>query len=510
VKTTSRKETQLTGAVAAQRTCRLARAINIALIAVVGLAFLFSLAFGRSGDEQIYFAQAGILVVCLFALASWWWIRRTVLDPYILFLGATTAFNGGGAILQALGLDDSAGTLSHFSPETRLATVFLVLLSLLSLHFGALTAIRSGRRRCGPTNDSECQAERLLRATGWVLILVGVVPFSMISYQAIQIADASGYIGLYAAEQQTSFSAAPAVLAAAFVPGTLFLTASAGRRLRRAWVPSLLTLIYICVQLVLGYRSSATLSLAAYMFAFHRSVRAIPKFASIAIGCLLVAVVFPTIAVTRGSTGSDRQSMGALYRAFSSVDNPAVAAVGEMGGTAQTIAYTMDLVPTTRPFDMGTSYLYGALTALPNLFWDVHPSLVHNPSRWLITTVNPYIAQRFGSLGYSAFAEAYLNFGWFGAVIVPALLGYCLGRLTLWAEGGSSARVACASAILFFSLKYARSDITEVVRGVVWYSAVPYFMVIAAQRRGSHRARAGPERNRFPGVWARLGREAAP
>jgi hypothetical protein len=173
-----------------------------------------------------------------------------------------------------------------------------------------------------------------------------------------------------------------------------------------------------------------------------------------------------------------------LIQVFSSIDNPAVSMVSEMGGSATTVAYTIELVPESRPFDYGASYGFGLLTLLPNLFWDLHPTIAHAPENWLIQTVDPYQAARGGGLGYSFIAEAYLNAGWAGVILVSGMLGFAFAKLaTSFSSTGDLAKIACTATILAFTLKYARSDCTEVFRGVVWYALGPYVLATAISRK---------------------------
>src|SRR5439155_7860001 len=145
-------------------------------------------------------------------------------------------------------------------------------------------------------------------------------------------------------------------------------------------------------------------------------------------------------------------------------------------GTIQPVAYTYILVPTARAFDHGIGYAYATLTVLPNLFWDVHPTISHGlASDWLMSTVDPLSAARGGGLGYSCIAEAYLNFGWVGIPVVMMLVGFCIATLASWAQGGDyRRRLAVTATVMAFVLKFPRDESGTLVRFIVWYAFLPY------------------------------------
>ncbi len=151
-----------------------------------------------------------------------------------------------------------------------------------------------------------------------------------------------------------------------------------------------------------------------------------------------------------------------------------------MGSSMSTTAHTLTLVPSTRPFDEGEGYLYAALTLFPNLFWDIHPTIVRGTANdWLVRSINPWLAARGGAYGYSCIAEAYLNFGRPGVVLMMGLYGMMFVWLILWAEkSGDPARLALVATILAIVLRFPRDEVAGVIRPVVWNAVLPYLSVV--------------------------------
>jgi oligosaccharide repeat unit polymerase len=452
--------------------------------AVFVLLLLAPLAYSVShfsADSLIY--PTSVVLTILFAVQIWSWHRvsRSLFDPYIIFAIAAMLFNGSRAVLETFGLNRADVIGPQFSDQTTETTLYLVTLALWSYHMGGIYGA-SGRRPIkairGKIPAANHDHQRVL---GWLMIGIAVVPAFIVLRLAITVAMSSGYFALFQREAATSLNALPQVLAGFLVPGAFWVaTFSKGKRLQLAMTGALIGL-YALVQLFLGSRVEAVTSIVPYVWVWHRCIKPVPKIPTIIAGLVLFVVVLPLVRVSRSFVGEDRFSPSALIQTFDSINNPAVSIVSEMGFSASTVAYTVELVPESRPYDYGTSYGIGFLTLVPNLYRHLRPAMAYGtPSSWLIQTVDPYTAARGGGLGYSFIAEAYLNAGWAGVILVSGMLGFTFAKLaTSFSNTGDLAKIACTAVILVFALKYARNDSTEFVRGVVWYALGPYVLARA-------------------------------
>ncbi len=272
------------------------------------------------------------------------------------------------------------------------------------------------------------------------------------------------------------------MLAAFLVPGAFLLLAGSAKRLGLRTTSAIIVAVYSSSLLFIGWRAAAISVAIAYLWLWHRCVWAIPRAAILSLGALLL-VIMPAVAAMRNLTGQDRVSFETFLQSVE--DAKAFSAIEEMGGTWETVAHTITLVPTERPYDYGASYGLSALTVLPNLFWDVHPALRYgSPETWLVRRVAPWAAVRGGGLGFSFIAEAYLNFGFAGCVIIIGALGFLLARAVRWAEGiGHPLAFAFVASALAASAKYVRADSTELVRPLIWYAIGPYLLVLLLSKR---------------------------
>jgi oligosaccharide repeat unit polymerase len=417
-----------------------------------------------------------------FFLQLWSWkkVSGGLFDPYVVYLTAATLFNGGRTLLACLP-DNSFE--SPFSPSIALYGLYVVGLALCSFHLGALIAFASARVRPARARKPLAIPGVTLRYVGGWLVLIAIVPMSILMKQAVTGVMRDGYgVALYTNEAATSFAATPSVLAAFLVPGAFLLLAGSAKRAGLRLTTAAIVGVYSGSLLFIGWRAAAISVAIAYVWLWHRCVRAIPRAAILSLGALLLAIM-PAVAAMRNLTGQDRVSLDTFVQSVEGAK--AFSAVEEMGGIWETVAHTITLVPAERPYDYGASYGLSALTVFPNLFWDVHPALHYgSPETWLVRRVAPWAAAKGGGLGFSFIAEAYLNFGVAGCVIMIGAMGFLLARAVQWAEGvGHPLAFALIASALAASIKYVRADSTELVRPLVWYAIGPYLLVLLLSKR---------------------------
>jgi oligosaccharide repeat unit polymerase len=435
-----------------------------------------------SASSLIY--PVSVFLVALFFWSVWSWkiVTKSIFDPYILFFIPAMLFNGGQAMLEVIKLNEYGFLNNRFSSEIVVETLFLVMLGLASLHFGALTGISLNKRSVSVSNSRRttlCPNKQDICMVGWGLLFLSFIPSVYLIRQALDTVFSGGYSALYQKETATGFSAAPRVLATFLVPSALFLLAGSGRRRVYIVLSGFIIMTYSAIYLFLGYRAYSAMALIAYAWLWHRCIHPIPMNILTTAGGLLLFIVFPLVKFVRNLVGGERLSLTFLIDSFISIDAPVIAIMSEIGGSMRTIAHTLQLVPSFREYDFGIGYLYALLTIFPNAFWDIHPSIAHGTlSDWLVWAVAPATAVLGGGLGFSFIAEAYLNFGWVGTPIVLGLIGFLLGKIVLWVRGtGEASKLAMVACFLSFFLAYSRGEATSVIRPLFWYSLLPYFSI---------------------------------
>jgi oligosaccharide repeat unit polymerase len=410
-------------------------------------------------------------------MVSWKLIRAELFHPCALFLGSAFVFNAGQAVLEVFGANPDGMLKGAFSDQTMRESLVLVFSGLASLLLASLVGVVAWggdaprRHKASPA--------RSLRLIGWTLVLVSLPSTIMWVAECISIASVAGYGGLYDRELQSSVVGSPLVLGSFFVPGVMLLTVAATRHPADGVAATVLVLLYAGVHFYLGYRATAAMPLVAWAWLRHRMIKPIRMAPLIAAGAILILIVFPLVRDTRNIALRER-SVSIVREWFGVVDNPAIVSISEMGGTFVTVAHTVGLVPATRDYEYGKSYIYALVTLFPNLFWDVHPTIVWGTnSDWLAYAVDPVGASRGGGIGFSFIAEAYLNFGRFGPLFVLFSIGLAITRVSTWAEGTQDpAKLALVATMLAFILRFPRDESVSILRAVLWYGVGPYLATV--------------------------------
>jgi oligosaccharide repeat unit polymerase len=459
--------------------------VQIAILALSVVVMLSPTSFVWKEQLLIYPCCVGVLLQACWALWSWRRLRGTLIDPYAFFFLSVLLFNGGLALLEVFGLNKEALTEGQFSPVVVARVLLLVNCGLSGLHCGALLAMRQNRGLRRPAPIASHSRARAVRTVGWTVFAVCAIPFMIQMKDAVSTVLSGGYLALFQKDvARAGVGSALVILADMVVPSACFLLAgNEGRKPVFIFAAGIL-ISYATTLLFLGSRGVSVMSLMGAAWLWDRCVRRIPRLGVTAIAAIVLIVVFPLVRETRVAPGSERTSTSYLVSAYSSIDSPAVSMVAEMGKSMDTIAHTIELVPTQRPYDMGVGYAYAFLTVIPSLFWDRHPAVTRGiPGYWLIEMIDPYTAAQGGTIGFSCIAEAFLNFGAVGVPIVMMLIGYLFVRFCLWAEGnGDPARLAVVAIFVPNFLFFARGDLTDLPRALLWYGFAPYVAYLWLER----------------------------
>lgn len=440
-------------------------------------------------QSLIYSLSCVLSALAVWCFFSWYLLTKSLFNPYTMFFLSALLFNGGQALLEAFHLNENGlgnwylgDDLPYLSTEDIISTLYLVIIGLSTFHLGALISLvttKKAKINKIKSNLNSDLSSNSCYVVGMRLFFISLLPTIYILRQTISVVLSSGYFGLYQQEAATSFSAAPAILSDFLIPGSIFILAGSKNKPKGRWISVTAVLLYAMIRFFLGQRNQAIMPLIALAWLWHILIKPLPKAFLLGVGSFMVLIVFPLVALTRNTTGGNRLSLEYLQQTFSSIDNPFIAFLSEMGASMLTVAYTIDIVPKEREFQLGAEYLYALLTVIPNFFGNLHPTVARGiPTHWLTEQINPYIASINGSYGYSFIAEAYLNFGWIGAPIALGIMGFALVKLILWAvKSRNPGKMAMIATFTSYFLFYARAESTMIVRPLVWYCFLPYLAV---------------------------------
>jgi oligosaccharide repeat unit polymerase len=143
----------------------------------------------------------------------------------------------------------------------------------------------------------------------------------------------------------------------------------------------------------------------------------------------------------------------------------------DLGASAPTLFYTMDLVPEATGYARGIGFAESLFQLIPNLSINAGSNHLTNDlkafhSNWLVWQVNPTWAP-YGTYGSSMAGELYFNFGVPGILLGCTLVGFLSGWLRSAAQ--DSPLKLTASALYFgCMIIYIRNPIGVPLKNLVW------------------------------------------
>ena len=467
-------------------------ALTISIFLFVMIAPLFGLAINLSYEDSVYPLCIMISLVVLWIFCTLKYISTDLFNFYSLFILSAVLFNAGRVFLEIFYLNEDGILEGKFAPEILAQTLYLVALSLTCFHIGGILSVV--RKRVESVSNLTKPdypmsiSTQALRIVGYLLISISIIPALLLTFDAIKIVLENNYFALFQQDIKTGMDSGiegvKRILSGFYSVGLLFLLTGSRRRVLIRNFIFIVLFIQSCTLMFIGQRSHGSMLLMASLWVWHRTVKSFLVHKTLIIGAVVLFVLFPTIKLIRGVGGMTCFNFKYFIDAYLSIENPSIAIISEMGLSMRTIAHTLTLIPHSRPFAMGSTYAYGASTIIPNLFWDLHPSVEYgNLGHWLTMTVAPDTFFCGGGLGYSFIAEAYTNFGWVGTPLVMGLAGFLIARLTQWADKSEDyERIAVVSGCIACMLFWPRADVTIFSRDLYYYVLLPYFSFIIIRK----------------------------
>jgi oligosaccharide repeat unit polymerase len=469
-------------------------ALQILIVCVIISCGIWFPILGLSIESAIYCICVSFLVLFIWSLWSWYRENDSLFSFGGLILLAFAAFNGGQMMLEVFHLNKGVNLSSvmtvyrdgllgdRFGEETLLKSTYLVLLGYASLYLGMLLA-RYRLRFRGRFNTAErgsIVSPDDLRWMGIILLSISIVPTVWLSFQWVGRALQEGYVAAVTEKGPTGLAALPAILTFLFTPAIFYLLMGNARHPAARIKIMLLFYLYIAMNLVGGKRSYAISTLLALLWLWHACIRPI-SLKSLIIGSLALVLIIPIVGITRSAEFSGRLDfLKAMWEAGATrIPQLIISCIAEMGWSLTTVAYTVELVPSVRPFDLGGTYLLALTTVIPNIFGEIHPAIAYGlPGDWLMQTVNPVAFEMGLGWGYSALAETYLNWGWYGVVLGSIVLGWLLGKIHYFSirTPDMAGKVLVAS-LISLTMTFARGSLHVIVRPFLWYCLGPYLLV---------------------------------
>jgi oligosaccharide repeat unit polymerase len=429
--------------------------------------------------ESSYEACCGlgiyVIIQLVFSLYTWKIKTGSYFSAYTVFLIAFYMFNLGQVVLDYFGLEIKAHTLlnGYLDQKEYFDAAYISLGSLLFFHFGGLMSLKTKDDRA---ESNPWDIKKSFESIFYISLIFALLSAPFYFYNLfikLDVVALYGYDALYDSRNTTSYFAT--MLADFYSPALISLYFSSEYLKRKKNVVlSILVLTILLPPLLLGGRANAGIIIAiiVLIYSLFHKIKTKQAIVGVILGLFFINI-FNLIADTRNNTN---KSATAIAQSLKEEENPLVKFLSETGFSMYPLGETTSLVPKNRPYEYGATYLWEMTTVIPNFdFWDLHPAQKHDPGAWLQVQAG----HSFG-IGYSLIAEAYHNFGYFGFLFM-ILNGY-LYSLLLIRIGRKEILinpllVALALMFLWSSIKGVRSSFQGVVRGLMYYSLIPYYFM---------------------------------
>lgn len=402
--------------------------------------------------------------------------KQPLISPYFVFIGCMYIFSFGQSLMypfDLIGKLDLNG-FRGITIEEIFNGQIITLIYLAFFHIGAL--LKGNTKKMSVLNQRRAlNQNRRLKQIAWFVIVISIYPYYQEIITNAILSLTYGYGAIYRQKTHIGLNNAFGILSDFFIPGLIALYISYRHNTKWRIGIVCVLLFNVLVLLATGGRSEAVIMLVMILILHNYLVKPFTKKMIMIIGALAfgLLIVLPVVGKMRGI---EDRSIEQMVNADTG-DNPAVESISEMGWSMFNLIKTENIVPEEEDFRYGTSYLMSFTSIIPNLgFWDIHPAKKYaNMSDWMTDKLN----MGYGT-GYSMCAEAYANFGYFGAFMMM-LLGYVFnsffGNLKNAISANCIAFVVLSLIIFWFSLKMPRNSFIGIVRAFFYYSLPIYWYV---------------------------------
>lgn len=442
-------------------------------IGLLSLGLVYTIIYNASAASYETIRVLGIIALfqLLYTLYTWYKIKNTLFDAYVVFLVAFYAFNISQPILEGLSVSFTYRRLigDFLTIKEYYDATFYSMLCLLFFHIGALTEIfRSKRLLLASKNvnisiNAIQKASLLCIAISFPFYLYGVVQ----DYMTVQM---YGYVGLYEIESKSRILD---MIADLYIPSFIAYYFTVLAKGNKMVIPLIVMIMTIFVPpLVLGGRSNAMIILAIVIVVYSSFNKISFKKSAVIASFVLFALFLMNIA---GQLRLMQEKSLANYEAIAKDknENPMVSTLAEMGWSMYPLGITITAIPEKRPYDCGASFLWSAFSVIPNVgIWKEHPSKTHSAAEWL----NKYSGLGYG-IGYSLIAECYNDFGplcFLFIFFIGMLFTRVFKSVSFWSAHNNPMEYIMAVLFLWFSIKCVRNGCDGMVRGAA-YCMLPLY-----------------------------------
>lgn len=416
----------------------------------------------------------GILSLVIIHSYAWNQIGGNDLSLAFIFFLMVFIFNLGKSVLFVFYYHEGASFFSFFGQYDL--QIIVRAFEYGYVGFFVLSSAMLFSHKKEQFKMAELSQEQLLAArfTG-LLFLAFSLPASLFDLQTMVMQVLSGgYFALFNSQQSYGAAGIVKVLTFFLYPSLLLLVAAYSKNKTVLNIIFLFAFSIALLKMALGMRLASLIPFIILLSLWDITIKPLNRKSIYMIVIFMFVVVFPAMSFLRTGQeiSEDIEKTSAIYRIIT-----------EMSDSISPLVWVMQRVPSQMDFQYGHSFMLALSTIIPNLFWDVHPAKSGSLALWLVNEVNPWIAERGGGYGFSIFAELYLNFYWFG-MLVLFLFGLIINKLAI--VKSNIVNTAFAFSCFLGFMLWPRGELVTVARFIFWHVGilwVVYHIMVAVYAR---------------------------
>lgn len=369
-----------------------------------------------------------ICVICFCVeLIVWIKLTREIFSPYTVFFIVLFVFCCGQCIGWLFGIDmgvkDMWNRLDHnMSKQLLFNGLSYSMIGISCFHLGAILGTNCDKAYCNKTKWTNEEVLTVFNQMSTFLLIITIPAFIANTVVCLSTVSEGGYASIYTFQKSSSTLIKILDIVSNYYEPCLLLLLIVNKEYkqrRRLIVCAML--LDVLVNLFIGGRSGAVMSMLAIVLAYHYFVKTLNMRDSVIGFCggYIGVAVLNAIAEIRDVANKSLFEFFPIF--FSSFTNVIGKFVGELGWSITSVCWTMDIVPNIYPFRWGMSYIVSLISWVPSfIFKGTHPVVIWGElSNWL----QEVLSMTYGP-GYTMIAEAYINFGYFGyfALIIEGII----------------------------------------------------------------------------------------
>lgn len=411
-------------------------------------------------------------------------ITKTFFSLLFMFEAAFYVLTlGQSGVIAIKGNIDDLLNLYYFDSPTNVNRAYIFsILCLIALNFGIIFAHNNSYRFSFKSiydyNKPEFDYTRAMKTVGIILAAVSCIPYAIMWYNIVSTYSHSGYTEAFIGiTGSTSWSKIPTLIGEYFPIALYMLLAAYKDEKQRRNIIIIFIIANAVLNLSVGNRSEPISDIMVVLwFIRNQAITPTQKRRTtiyIIVGALLFLLIVPVIGETRNEGTLNVENIILSFTGEGAFASSIEDTIVGMGWSAFPAIKTMQIIPNKMNFQQGESYFFALLSVFPNIFGGTHISVKYaGLPKWLQETLK----LSYGP-GFSAPAEAFYNFGWYGIFVMP-IIGYLAYKLLSDDRKTKNALrlfVMIATFTVLFS--FPRREMLTFVRTCTYQVGLPYLVV---------------------------------